>query len=191
MKQLELRDTLEFRQGREFEQGYARRCIQVGYRVIRQYALEIGSKAPMIDGPFKGLRLPDLQVFKDAKAQWHECKEKTNATYTYSEHRNDHGIGLACYHDYVEVQRISGFTVFLVIGEWKTGTILVQSLNNLGPPRTYSGPNMPRREAMAFWPRSLFDVWGYYERDPNQVDLPLSLRPKNRILRYSPKRWAS
>lgn len=173
MKQLELRDTLTFKRGRDFEQEIARQMILSGCHVQRCYLLSDDTqhiKAPMLEGPFKGLRLPDLQAAKLGKTAWYECKEKTDATYTHSLHEFDHGIGLPCYRDYVAVQEISGLPVILMVGEFNTGQILWQSLTQLGQPRLYTGDKMGPG-GMAFWPRDRFDKWGDYDTMPGQPDM--------------------
>lgn len=190
MKNLQIQDTLIFRQGRELEQEIARQMKQRGYSVMRCYDLDVDGKhkAPMLEGPYKGLRLPDLQVSFFGKTDWRECKRKSQATYTYSAGEYEHGFGLRCYRDYVAVQEISGLPVYLMIGERSTGEILFQSLEKLGPPRVYEGPVMDPG-GMAFWPREMFDKWGEYDEMPGQT----SLFPKRQLketVHYAPeRRW--
>lgn len=185
MKQLELRDTLTFKQGRNFEQEVARQMILAGHHVTRCYLLELDTqhgKAPLLEGPLKGLRLPDLQESQFGKSSYRECKEKTEATYTWSLHRDEHGICAACYRDYVAVQEVTGLVVYLMIGEWKTGLILIQSLERLGPPRLYTASKMGPH-GMAFWPRDRFDKWGEYDTAPSQI--PMFAQPR-RTIHYAP-----
>jgi hypothetical protein len=186
MKQLSIRDTVEFWHGRDFEREYARQLLLAGWSVMRCYELDGGQdKAPMLEGPYKGHRLPDLQVSGHGKSGWRELKEKTACNFTHSEGRYDHGIGLRCYRDYDAVQQISGLPVVLVIGEYSTGLILAQSLDKLGLPRIYPGDKMDPG-GMAFWPRSSFDIWGRYDTTPGQ--LSIFSRPK-RTIHYAPGHW--
>lgn len=184
MKQLALRDTETFKRGRAFEQEVARQMLLIGGWVIRQYDLNVDgqNKAPLMEGPFKGLRLPDLQCGWQSKTSWRECKEKGTSTHTYSQHVDDHGIGLRCYRDYLAVQDASGLPVYLMVGEVRTGLILVQSLEKLGPPRPYTGDKMDAG-GMAFWHREQFDRWGFYDSMPGQMEL---FYDSPRRIRYAP-----
>lgn len=170
MKTLQLRDTYDFRRGREFEQHFARLMINRGWAVIRCYAIDADNTAPMLDGPFKGLRLPDLQIFPKANPYFVECKLKKASTYTYSKHIYEQGIGLRAYRDYCAVQRQSGIKVFLAIAEHDDKVILVQSLDRLGQPREYHGKKMDPG-GMAFWHRDQFVLWGRYDWD--KADQPI------------------
>lgn len=190
MRQLSIRDIAAFWEGRELEREIARQMLERGYSVMRCYDLDVDGKhkAPMLEGPYKGLRLPDLQVSVLGKTDWRECKRKGKADYTRITGEFEHGIGLRCYRDYVAVQEISGLSVYLMVGERNTGEILFQSLEKLGPPRVYEDDKMDPG-GMAFWPRDLFDKWGNYDDTPGQT----SLFPKRQLrepVHYAPeRRW--
>ena len=191
MKHLDIRDTLVFAQGREFEQEVARQMKLRGYGVMRCYELDGGqNKAPMLEGPYQGLRLPDLQVSVLGKSDWRECKAKTEPSWTRITSQYEHGIGLRCYRDYLAVQEISGLPVYLMIGEHRTGEILIQSLDKLGSPRTYEGPEMDLG-GMAFWPRDHFDKWGEYDTAPGQLSMfPTTAGKRWLKIHYAPEhRW--
>jgi hypothetical protein len=179
MKRLELRDTIEFRRGRRWEQECARQMLERGHHVIRCYDLDVGGlhKAPIAEGPYAGYRLPDLQVLTPQGLQWVECKEKSRASYTHTEYREDHGIGLRCYRDYRTVQRLSKCQVWLALAEYDTGLILLKKLSTLGNPREYHGSKMDPG-GMAFWPREAFlPPWGRFNKGDGQAQLRFGRGP--------------
>jgi hypothetical protein len=172
MKRISLEDTAEFRQGRKFEQDVARYYLLRNYYVERCYSMkEEGGKykAPMLEGPFSGYRVPDLKVMGGGKTSWVECKEKEHADYTRCTGQLEHGIGRRCYMDYLKVQQISGIPVFLCVGEWEHGLIRIASLDALGGPRYYNGNKMDPG-GMVFWPRDRFRLIGSYSSIPDQLE---------------------
>lgn len=183
MKQISVRDTLEFQRGREFEALFARDMIMRGHMVMRCYSMG-EEKAPMLEGRFGGKRLPDLQIITTTGKPpfWAECKEKFDCTRTRSAgFREDEGIDLACYRDYCDVQRLSSMPVFLVIAEWRRKRILAQSIDRLGNPRIVSAEIATYgKGGMAYWPCANFVEWGEYDQRTGQMTLPFGPYRKTR-----------
>lgn len=148
--------------------------IMRGHMVMRCYDLG-ENKAPMLEGQFTGLRLPDLQIITTIGKPpfWAECKEKSDCTYTYRTDQYEEGIDHANYRDYCEVQRLSGMPVYLAIAEWKRKRILAQSLAKLGAPRVVSAAVAKYGSGgMVYWPCDAFEVWGTYDQGTGQMVLP-------------------
>lgn len=178
MNRIDIEDTAEFRQGRKFEQDVARHYLLRKYHVERCYLLKDHdgkTKAPMLEGPYAGFRLPDLKVMGGGKTSWVECKEKEKADWTRYTNQYEHGIGQRCYRDYLKVQEISGLAVYLCVGEWSHGLIRIASLVTLGQPRLYNGDKMDAG-GMAFWPQERFRLIGTYQSNPDQFEFKL---PRN------------
>ena len=173
-----IRQTPQFERGRWFEREIARQLRQRGYFVVETCNINDGQHdAPMAKGPLHGLIAPDLQVFKSSDPMsWVEASSKRNSTYRYLSSTFEHGIGLTHYRNSLDVGRLSGVPVHLVVGEERSGDILIRNLARLGEPRIYDGPNMPGGEAMAFWPRDRFIPVGALH--PGQRRDSAELRPR-------------
>jgi len=118
-------------------------------------------KAPRMKSAGRDLILPDLDVARVGKRQWWEIKTKTEATWTRITQRYEHGIPLRHYHDYLEVERVTGTPVMLGIYERKTGAMLWASLVELSAhplKREYTGSKMSNG-GMVFWPVDAFRTW--------------------------------
>jgi hypothetical protein len=154
-----LRDSDEFRRGRNGEQLVARHLIQAGWYVIPSYDYsgEDGSKAPLMRGLHDSFVIPDLDTGKDGRRVWVEVKTKKQASPRWTEgDRPYHGISLKHWRDYLEIERITGCAVYLIIYEECSGEFLCQSVKKLKPALwEYRGGKMGRC-GMAFFPRDAF-----------------------------------
>ncbi len=164
--------TEGLRIGRLFESEFARQAQKLGYFVIRhceQLGVS-GTKAPMLDGPFAGYRLPDYTLMAHGVSFFVEAKYKTKPTpYHLNGNMPQHGIDWPNWEDYLKVCSISGQRGFLVIGEGSTGEILISSFETLQRKvRRYSG-RVHFQDGGAFWDRSLFKPWGNFSPQTGQM----------------------
>lgn len=145
-----LRDSNEWVIGDKGQRAVAKFLREQGWWVVPSYEFSGSSddKAPMLEGPLKGLILPDLDCAKDGQRMWVEVKTKTAATMTYDpcaipglsfkearqqgiEGIAEHGISERQALDYLEVARITGADVYLVVYELSTSDVLWARLEPL------------------------------------------------------------
>lgn len=120
--------------GQESEQICARYLSGIGYTVIpiSEYTNNTGKKinAPMLLSP-EGLRVsPDLLVMAARKSFWVEVKRKGEPTYYWKRSRWEHGVDTPNFEDYMEIQRTSGYPVYIFVHEIKSPATPDLYLNN-------------------------------------------------------------
>jgi hypothetical protein len=166
--------------GRLFESEFARQADILGYfkcRHCEQLGVT-GVKAPMLDGPWAGYRLPDFTLMKDGDLFWVEAKYKSEVTkYRKNDGELQHGIDWPNWVDYVKVSKVSGQRGYLVLGEGCSGTILYAPFKRLAATaRHYEGHQPPFD--MAYWPRSVFEPFGHFSPQTGQMRFTFeALRP--------------
>jgi hypothetical protein len=166
--------------GRLFESEFARHAHILGYFVNRhcEQLGVTGVKAPMLDGPFAGYRLPDFTLMKEGDAFWVEAKYKSDVTkYGKNNGEPQHGIDWPNWIDYIKISKISGQRGYLVLGEGYNGTIIYAPFKTLAATaRHYQGERFPFD--MAFWSRSVFKPFGYFSPQTGQMRFTFErLRP--------------
>lgn len=109
-----------------------------GFHVIRSYDYqgEENNSPRMFALETKdNLILPDLDVSKDGKRIWVECKHYTATPFNRTYGINVHGIKKRHYKHYLKVQKITGNIVYLIIKEIQNNCLLYAKLDSL---KTYS-----------------------------------------------------
>lgn len=158
---MSLRDTDEFKRGRNGEQIIAEYLRQRGWWVIPSYDYsgEDGNKAPRMTGARGAIVIPDLDAAKDGRRIWVEVKTKEKRVLWRKKNEHRHGIEMRHFWSYQQAQRITGNKAFLVIFEEDTREILCASIDRLKSCGEIGrGGNF--REDMIFWPRAVFAVLG-------------------------------
>ena len=121
------------------------------------YSGEENNKAPKLQGVLMEYVIPDLDVSKGGERRWIEVKSKAAAVL----HRNSgdyvHGIPKRHYLSYLEVTKITGCEVWLVVCEENTGDILAANLSSLPIHHEYDGSKMSKG-GMVFFKRSNFTL---------------------------------
>lgn len=131
-----------------------------GWHVIPSYdyAGSENNKAPRLQGEKVAFVIPDLDVSRSGRRFWVEVKSKSNASFTRSTQRLEHGISARHWADYWRVQRETGTVVWLFVVERESGSLIGQTLERLEPmARRYEGSSMGRG-GMIFFPRDAFSV---------------------------------
>jgi hypothetical protein len=134
-----------------------------GLRYIPLARIETGS-APKLDGASKTV-LPDFDVYGFKRAVWLESKAKTRCVLFRLATEERHGIDRAKLEQYLrcrsETRKRCGLAIlelFKADGKAWSGTLLIESLANLGMPIAGFG----NQEHMVYWPRKRFvdlDTW--------------------------------
>lgn len=167
------------RLGRLFESEFERQAHKRGYHVVRhcEQLGVTGEKAPILTGPFAGYRLPDFSLLVRGTMYWAEAKFKSRSTFSTKRQRLEHGIDLPNWQDYLAICRLSGQPGFLVIGDGKTGDILIASFKLLESDRAqsyeYNGHEHFKNGAI-FWPLETFKPWGRFNRQTGQMEFDFS-----------------
>jgi hypothetical protein len=153
-----LRDSEEFKRGRNGEHIVASVLMRRGYFVVPSYDYsgEDNNKAPRMEGTGVFLVIPDLDVCKHGERKWIEVKTKKKATLHRGTGVVEHGFSLRHYRHYQRVEAETGTPVGICIVEEDTGLILGARIRDLAAvERIYCGKNMGR-DGMVFFPRSAF-----------------------------------
>jgi len=156
-----LRDTEEFKRGRNGERIVARLLQLAGYAIVPSYdyAGEDGEKAPRLQGIRESWVIPDLDIGQDGTRFWVEVKTKQAATLRHITGIYEHGMSLRQYQHYLEVQRITGTSVWLFVYEEDTDDVLFERLDRIALfERLYHGNKMGR-SGMVFFPRDRFRLF--------------------------------
>lgn len=90
-----------------------------GWAILPPYEKEVDDgKGPRLFLPFglddTELIAPDIQAFRDRQVRWFEVKDKSTGTYFRKNRRWQTGIDRRCYQDYVKVQKITKWPVWLL-----------------------------------------------------------------------------
>jgi hypothetical protein len=157
--------------GRLFESEFERQAHARGYHVVKhcEQLGVTGTKAPMLTGPYEGLRLPDFTIFANGAAFWIEAKYKSRQAYYAIAQQQRHGIDLPNWKDYQKVCALSGLPGYLLIGEGSTGIIRIASFKRLAKnPQIHPASNaFPR--GMVFWNVADFKDWGSFNPRTGQM----------------------
>ncbi len=156
-----LRETAEFRRGRNGERIVASILMRSGWLVVPSYDYsgEDNNQAPRMEGDGTFLVIPDLDACKRGRRRWIEVKTKKTATLHRKTGTLEHGISLRHFRHYQSVEAESGSPVWLVVYEENSGDLLIARLSELSArARIYEGPKMGRA-GMAFFPRDAFRFW--------------------------------
>ena len=94
--------------GKEFEDKFSRWLILRGWYVTPKYLFN-GKGAPLLIGKSNKFAIPDLDIAKNGKRLWIECKRKKRMF----KHPAT-GYPLSNHHCYKKVQEITGDKVFIV-----------------------------------------------------------------------------
>ena len=157
-KQISFKETDEYKLGHTGELIIANLLQKEGWYIIPSYDYsgEEGNKAPKMQGLTESFVLPDLDRCKDGTREWAEVKTKTEATYTRTTRRLEHGLALRHFNDYKKIQEITGCKVWLFVYENVAGYVLYQLIDKLElNKRIYSGDKMDRGGTI-FFPRDSF-----------------------------------
>ena len=131
-------------------------ALRTRYGVIATGSIATGNRnGPRMENNGAGVVLADLQLQRGARAGWVEIKAKSASNHYYTWQRDEHGIDAAKHADYCRLQAESERPVYLLICEFSTGDLLMQSLPTLrstGRPRV---GNLYNRQ-MINWDRSAF-----------------------------------
>lgn len=106
-----------------------------------RYSGKENDEVPRLYGLGKSYRLPDLLVAREQEGHWGECYwvevkwKKEGGCPGHISGKLEHGIELAFYHDYVDVQRITGIETWLCIVEGETDEELIARIDDLRPLR--------------------------------------------------------
>jgi hypothetical protein len=153
-----LRDTEQFRRGRNGEQIVADRLMRRGWYVIPSYDYNGGDDhPPRLQGWTRRFIIPDLDACKGGRRIWVEVKTKAAPSLHRASGILEHGIPLRHYEQYLQVELETGCPVYLLVYEEQSNQLLWQKLSELGQPRIYSGDKMSFG-GMAFWPRDSFNI---------------------------------
>ena len=120
------------------------------------YSGEDNNKAPRLQGLAHGLAIPDLDVSKDGRRFWVEVKTKTRSNEYRKQGILKHGIHVSHFEQYLEVERITGTAVWLVIYEESTGALLSQRLSELAKVADFDRRPVMARGGMVYFPRDSF-----------------------------------
>lgn len=170
------------RAGRMFESEFERQAHNRGNYVVRhcdQLGV-MGTKAPMVTGPYTGYRLPDFSLIPPGGGMyWAEAKRKSKATYTAITGSLDHGIDLPNWHDYLTISKISKQRGYLIIGEGDTGNILIAPFSHLQVcARQWKGSCEAFPDGAVFWPREQFKLWGHFDISNGQISFDFGFADK-------------
>jgi hypothetical protein len=150
------------------EAVWARILAASGLGYIPLCNIETG-RAPVIEGR-NPIVLPDFEVVDAAFNVYLESKAKTTSVLWRRQNQERHGIDRKSWVAYVKAAAVSGKPCGLGIIElfreqqahqqtW-SGSVLIETLRNLGPP-IVGEPEYDQRH-MVYWPRKLFcdlDSW--------------------------------
>jgi hypothetical protein len=166
--------------GRSGEQVFIRWCQGQGWFVIPTCMISNGG-APMAEGAFEKIVLPDLQVALRGKATWVDVKTKARAT-EYGKRGKvlQTGCAVRSWKHYRRIQEETGIPGALGFVQCRERLILFGYLDQIWPgSHEYSGPN-------AEYPTIYFDFCQfdqYVLRDQDLMLLSNSLTPP---ARYQP-----
>jgi hypothetical protein len=153
-----LRDTEQFRRGRNGEHIVAERLKRNGWYVIPAYDYSASDEhPPRMEGWTRRFIIPDLDACKAGRRIWVEVKTKTAPSLHRATNVLEHGIPLRHYEQYRQVEFETGCPVYLLVYEEQSRQLLWQKLSELGQPRIYTGDKMSWG-GMAFWPRDSFKL---------------------------------
>jgi hypothetical protein len=153
-----VRDTEQFRRGRNGERMVADRLKRAGWHIIPSYDYNGGDDhPPRMEGWTRRFIIPDLDACKGGRRIWVEVKTKAAPSLHRASNVLEHGIPLRHYEQYQQVEIETGCAVYLLIFEEQSDLLLYRKLGELGQPRIYSGGKMSVG-GMAFWPRASFHI---------------------------------
>lgn len=133
--EMSFNDKLNF--GKIAEKEIEEYFLDKDYNIIRSYDY-IGNgdnKSPKLFNKLLNRVLPDLDISKDGKRFWVECKHYTHTPFNRRYNIFVHGIRKKHYDHYIEVEKRTGCEVFLFIKEIEHSCILYAKLNEL---KTYN-----------------------------------------------------
>ncbi|GFP29051.1 hypothetical protein, partial [Candidatus Hakubella thermalkaliphila] len=105
--------------------------------------------------------VPDLDIAKEGQRRWAEVKTKAGATYTRITKQLEHGIPLAHFNDYLQIEKITGCEVWLFIYEEDTQCVLSGRLKDLARSKRIYGGNKMSCGGMIFFPRIAFKSFSH------------------------------
>jgi hypothetical protein len=162
-----------------FESEFERQQLARGHHVVRhcdQLSIQ-GTKAPILNGPWSGYRLPDFSVLTRGTSNWAEVKLKSYSPFYAKAGNQRHGIDLPNWRDYLKVSQLSGQPGFLVIGNRATGDILIASfklLEQFAQEHAESTQSFP--DGGVFWPARIFTPWGSFDLRIGQMRFDFGFR---------------
>lgn len=119
-----------------------------GWKVLPAYEFTglQGDKAPKLLGNPESLISPDLLGIFNGSAKWFEVKWKQSSDFTRITQRQETGIPLHHWRDYLQVKKESGLEVYLIFAHEQQNEVLGQELEKLAAfdPREYGGSKMDR-----------------------------------------------
>jgi hypothetical protein len=151
-----LRETEQFKRGRNGEQLVADQLRAAGWCVIPSYDYSgADDHPPRMQGQAATYILPDLDVCRRGERRWAEVKTKTAPCMGRISGELEHGIPLRHFEHYQDVQRESGCPVYLFIYEEAERKLIHRKLDDLGPGRVSHSSTMSRG-GMVYWLRRQF-----------------------------------
>lgn len=145
-----LRDSAQFGVGR-WGENEVRAWLQAqpGHYVIPVNMIEDGG-APRAVNELSRLTLPDLGVLACGSGQWWEVKTKGRAVFYNATHTHRHGVEERLWHQYLEVERVSGWAGHLAIVQMDPPQLLAATFTrlravvseHLGSTAAYGGQRM-------------------------------------------------
>jgi hypothetical protein len=152
-----LRNTEQFRRGRNGEQMVADRLMGAGWHIIPSYDYSGNDDhPPRMEGRTGRYVIPDLDAC--GRRIWIEVKTKAAPILHRASQTVKHGIALRHYEQYRQIEIETGCPVYLVIYEEQSNQLLYQKLSLPGEPQRYTGDKMSWG-GMAFWPRDNFKTY--------------------------------
>jgi hypothetical protein len=126
--------------------------------------------APAFDGPHEIVIVPDFLAARGGASRFVELKTKTRATFYRKGRSWQHGMRLAHWRAYQQVEELTGSPCFLAVLELESGLVLMQSIQHLGDvERVYDGNGMPDGKPHVFFPR---DAFRWFD-GPDGIDLDI------------------
>lgn len=138
-------DTHEYQQGANFERCMATWIGTHGYAVSRvRYG---GMVAPTLTVWSREVILPDLQFMHPNGSGWLECKRKKTCGLFEARGILTTGIDTRHWQQYRDVERATGFPVYIAFGHSDQDEVRVAQVSDSG---SFTGPG--RGSGMRYWP---------------------------------------
>jgi hypothetical protein len=158
MSLVPLRETENFKRGRNGELFVADQLRAAGWHVIPSYDYSGEDDHPprMLGPQAAAYILPDLDVCRSGARRWAEVKTKAAPSMGRLSGELEHGIPLRHFEHYQAVERESGCPVYLFIYEESSCKLIYRELVELGPGRVSMS-----RGGMVYWLRRNFHQFSY------------------------------
>lgn len=127
--------------------------IKRRYSVVMTAQIANGANGgPRMENDGKGVVLADMQLYGGVRRGWVEIKAKSGPNFRRDRNRQEHGVDLSKWREYIKLQNETKQAVYLVICEIN-GDLLMQDLSTLssqGKPRKGIWSGADKRESINF-----------------------------------------